>query len=63
MKNRDKYTEFDCPYRDNNFLGDKFTCSQTFGCSKGFDPGTYQLGMNISDIVCWLDQKCKEENK
>jgi hypothetical protein len=43
----------DCPYR-NHALSDEQTCSPTFGCSKGFDPGQLEKGAIVSDIKCWL---------
>jgi len=62
MKNRDVYTELDCPYRQN-ILSDDMTCSTSFGCNKGFDPGQLERGDLLSDIVCWLDEEYEEEVK
>ncbi|RLC77566.1 MAG: hypothetical protein DRI61_11310 [Chloroflexi bacterium] len=61
MKNRDVYTELDCPYRQN-ILSDDMTCNISFGCDKGFDPGQLERGDLLCDIVCWLDEELDDEN-
>ena len=62
MKNRDLFSvsELDCPYRQS-ILTDDMSCSQSFGCSKGFDPDQ-ESGSLICDIVCWLDEEADEND-
>ena len=55
--------ELDCPYRDNQLLGDTDECRIAFGCNKGFDPGQIEQGDLIGDIRCWLEEEIDDETE